>query len=132
MDSIGVNKMDINTNHNDNRSDDLAILKRWVKKELFDLVKFLYNPDNDLKIGGSLYNLFIRDCKDKLVGLKQHQGNREFRRMYVESLWTEATRNKSNLVADGLNTRRSAIYSGMQNHFVGTSNATGSIRYDCF
>ena len=83
------------------------------------MVKFLYNPEEDLKINGALFNLFIRDCRDRLVGLKQHQGNRVFRRMYVESLWTEVTKKKLNFVADGLNTRRSGIYSAMQNRFIG-------------
>jgi hypothetical protein len=107
----------------DSRSEDLAVLTRWVKSELFDVVKFLYNPENDLKIDGTLFNLFVRDCRDRLVGLKDRTGssaaNKEYRRMYVESLWNEATRKKNNIIADGLSARRSSIYSSMQNRFIG-------------
>ena len=109
------------TKQQDGRSDDLSILARWVRKELFAKVKFLYNPEVDLRLDKALFKMFVRDCKDRLVGLKLNAGSSsEYRRLYVESLWTEATKKKCNLVADGLNARRSSIYSAMQNRFTGT------------
>ena len=111
----------------DGRCDDLLILSRWVRKELFAQVKFLYNPEVDLRIRGRLFNTFLRDCKDRLVGLKLNANrNSDYKMMYAESLWTEATRKKRNLVADGLNARRSSIYSATQNRFNGKIKREGT------
>ena len=43
--------------------EDLNVLTRWVKTDLFEKVKFLYNPDKELQVNGVLYNLFLNDCK---------------------------------------------------------------------
>ena len=73
----------------DGRCDDLLILSRWVRKELFAQVKFLYNPEVDLRIRGRLFNTFLRDCKDRLVGLKLNANrNSDYKMMNAESLWT--------------------------------------------
>ena len=106
----------------DGRTEDLSVLSRWVRGELFDQVKFLYSAENDLKINGLLYKMFVRDCRERLMGLKEQGGQRgsEYRTLYyVQSIWTEATRKKCNIVTDGLNARRSAIYTAMQNRFIG-------------
>ena len=107
-------------NQQEGRTEDLTILASWVRKELFSKVKFLYHPENDLRVNGQLFKMFLRDCKDRLVGLKLNVGSgSEYKRLYVESLWTEGTKKKSNLVTEGLNARRSSIYSAMQNRFTG-------------
>jgi hypothetical protein len=104
----------------DGKREDLIVLSSWVRKELFATVKFLYKPEKDLVLGGSLYKMFVRDCKDRLVGLKlSTTSGKEYRKLYVESLWKEATQKKRNLVSEGINARRSSIYSGMQNRFTG-------------
>lgn len=104
----------------DGRSDDLLILSAWVKKDLFNQVKFLYELDEDLAVNGQIYNKFLLECKDRLVGLKiRERETSEYRRRYCESLWNHATRKKGNLVTRGLNARRSSIYSGTQNRFHG-------------
>lgn len=100
--------------------EDLAILSKWVKKELFVKVKFLYNLEKDCMIEGALYNEFLTDCKDRLVGLKLNANKgQDYKRLYVHSLWNRATKKKKNVIADGLNTRRSSIYSATQNRFTG-------------
>jgi hypothetical protein len=105
----------------DDRTEDLTVLSRWVKGELFDQVKFLYSAENDLKINGLLYKMFVRDCRERLVGLKGQGGQRgsEYRTLYVQSIWTEGTKKKCNIVTDGLATRRGGIYTAMQNRFTG-------------
>ena len=120
---VGAGSNRLPTPQVDGRSDDLIIISRWARKELFAQVKFLYNADVDLCVGGTLFNMFLRDCKDRLVGLKINANrNTEYRRLYIKSLWMEATRNKrQNLVAEGLNARRSSIYSATQNRFNGFS-----------
>lgn len=102
------------------KTEDLAILSSWVKKELFDTVKFIFEPEVDLVEKGPIYNLFVKDCKSRLVGLKLiEESNQALRWLYVKSLWNEATRRKKNLVADGLNAKRSTTYSAMKNGFIG-------------
>lgn len=99
--------------------EDLDVLSSWVKKELFEKVKFLYDADNELRLNGELYCHFVRSCKDRLIGLKGVEAVGEYRRLYVELLWQEANQKRRNLVANGLTMRRSSVYSGMQNQFVG-------------
>jgi hypothetical protein len=96
---------------------DLSLVSQWAKCDLFEKVKFLYNQEKDLEVGGMLYKLFVNDCKDRLVGLKGTFG--EYRKIYVELLWQEANKKKCNLVANGLTTRRSSVYATMQHRFVG-------------
>jgi hypothetical protein len=101
------------------KKEDLVVLSQWVKGDLFEKVKFLYNPEKDLQVDGVLYNEFVKDCKGRLVGLNCPLATREYRRMYVELLWKEANGKKRNVVANGLTVRRSSVYSAMQNRFVG-------------
>jgi len=104
----------------DGRQEDLKIISQWVRKELFVKVKFLYDIKEDLMVNGNIYKHFLRDCKDRLVGLRLNADRpSEYRRKYVESLWNQATKKKHNLVSDGLNARRSSIYSATQNRFIG-------------
>jgi hypothetical protein len=103
--------------------EDMALLSQWAKNDLFEKVKFLYNPEKDLKVNGSLYNLFVADCKSRLVGLKSPLANGEYRKMYVQFLWQEGNKKKVNVVANGLTTRRSGVYAAMQNRFVGKSKS---------
>jgi hypothetical protein len=107
---------------NGKRIEDMATLSRWVRAELFDNVKFLYNVEIDLRVDGELYNMFLHHCLGRLVGLKKYQGagNSEYRKLYVSSLWSDATKKKYNVIADGLASRRSSIYSAMSNRFTGT------------
>jgi hypothetical protein len=108
------------SHQNDGREEDLKILSQWVRKELFVKVKFIYDVEEDLVVNGNIYNHFLRDCKGKLLGLKLNADQpSEYRRKYVESLWNQATKKKCNIVTDGINARRSGIYSATQNRFIG-------------
>jgi hypothetical protein len=110
----------VNVVQTDGMEDDLIILSRWVKKEMFIKVKFLYNLEKDLRIDGAIYNMFLMDCKDRLVGLKLYADKSpDYKKLYVQALWNRATKKRRNLIADGLNTRRSSIYSATQNRFTG-------------
>ena len=111
----------------DGLTEDLLILAKWVKRELFVRVKFLYNQEKDLRIGGSLYNLFVLQCKGRLVGMKVHSGRSEdFKDKYIKAVWSRGTNKKKNLVTEGLNTRRSGVYSATQNRFTGKFHACGA------
>ena len=75
----------------DGMSEDLTILSRWVKRELLVKVKFLYNPETNLMIDGKIYNMFLLDCKDRLVGLKLiATSDSDRRRRYAHALWNQA------------------------------------------
>ena len=50
--------------------EDLVILAQWVKNDLFERVKFLYNHEQELQVNGRLYKQFVNDCKGRLLGLK--------------------------------------------------------------
>ena len=100
--------------------EELVVLAQWwVKTDLFEKVKFLYNAEKELQVNGRLYKLFVNNCKGRLAGLKGTLAVGEYRRIYVELLWQEANKKKQNLVTNGLTIRRSSIYSSMQNRFVG-------------
>lgn len=104
------------------QSDNLAIISQWVKKDLFKKVKFVWHPEEDLKIreDGKLYQWFIKTCSARLLGMKPYASTpQSYRDMYLENLWTVATKKRKNLIIDGLNSRRSCIYSAMQNRFNG-------------
>lgn len=109
--------------------EDLNIVPRWVKNELFERVKFLYNPAVDLKVGGRIYIKFVNDCKSRFVGTKktaldatpvEKKEIEEFNQMYYRLIWQEVTKKKENVVSEGLNGRRSSIYTSLLNKFVGT------------
>lgn len=104
----------------DGSDEDLVILSKWVKKDLFNKVQFIYNTLEDLRIGEVINRMFVRDCHKQLVGLRILRDASPFeKRKYVDRLWREATEKKSNLVTTSLNARRSSIYSSMQNRFTG-------------
>ena len=90
-----------------------------MKEELFDKVKFLYNQTVKLRVGGLLYSKFVKDCKDRLFGLKSLAGDTKSQQIYLKLLWTAANGKTRNMIAMGLTTKRSTVFSSMQNHFIG-------------
>lgn len=102
------------------KEEDLAIINNWVRQDLFKKVKFLYDPDRDLLVNGNLFTRFKNGCSSKLIGIKVNAGmSGDFKDLYLNNLWMYATKKKKNLIMDGLNARRSCIYSSMQNRFTG-------------
>jgi len=117
---------------NQGKSDDLKIIVKWTRKYLFPNVQFIYNHRKTCKIGrleggqdGYVYGRFKSELKNLLVGIKLLQGRSEMEKIqYMEELWKDIWIKKSNIISDGLNQRRAAIYSAMQNRFIGTSLKT--------
>ena len=100
---------------------DMETLTRWIRGEMFGEVKFIYQPDEDLRTGGKIYRWYVKSCKESLLGLREiDRTNQDARRKYVEDLWKDATMRKRCLVQDGLASRRSSVYTAMQNRFNGT------------
>lgn len=106
---------------NDGKSEDLKLVSRWARKALFPIVQFIFEPEVHCAIpDGYVYEMFTADMTDRLVGVKLLQGRPEVEKVkYMENLWKGIMLKRTNLVTDGLNARRSAIYSAMQNRFTG-------------
>lgn len=97
--------------------DDVRIMQRWVKMDLFKGVKFLYRGKEDLKIDGKIYKLFDKQCVPSLSGIKAASNNPMAINLYTEKVWEEAT--KRNVINNALALRRSGVYTVMQNRFMG-------------
>lgn len=98
---------------------DIDVMRKWVKEELFHKVRFVYDKKKDLEIGGLIYSRFVLDCRERLVGLKKAGSNKQMRMMYVKMLWTKANNSANNLVRKGLGSKRTSIYTAMNNQFIG-------------
>ena len=100
---------------------DFDTMKRWVKDDFFQKVKFVYNADKELEVDFDHFKLFVKDCKDRLIGLKARQGdkNKELRKMYVQMLWQQANKPNIDIVKSGLIGRRSSIYNSIKSNFGG-------------
>ena len=71
--------------------EDLAQVLEFAQTELFEKVKFLYNQDEDLEVGGIIFWLFVRARKGRLRGLANLNDAKK-RSMYVRMLWAEANK----------------------------------------
>jgi hypothetical protein len=103
---------------------DMEAVRNWVRRDLFDVVKFLYNgPNEDLARGSKIYNFFVNHFlkHDSLVGLKAVESNPTMfdrdKKLYLDRLWTDSIAEQ--VVVDGLSYRRSAVYAVMSNKFRG-------------
>jgi hypothetical protein len=67
--------------------EDLKLVSQWSRDDLFEKVRFLYNPDHDLRADGPLHRLFIRNCKRRLLGLKASAGASAQERLLYEKLY---------------------------------------------
>ena len=97
-------------------TEDLGLLSKWVKEDLFRGCKFVYRGKADLELPGVFYSLFKAQCGPKLAGFRQAVGE-DARRSYLEKVWIVGVRQNS--VSNGLALRRSGIYTVMQNRFMG-------------
>ena len=96
---------------------DSKVLREWAKKELFKRVKFIYNPKKDLMIGGKIYQLFLMDCRKRLLGLEtaEARSSKQYREMYVHRLWNDNTKAITKEIAN----KRTSIYSTYYTRFMG-------------
>ncbi len=102
---------------------DMEMVKKWVKCELFEVVKFLHNgPSEDLARDSKIYKFFINyflkhDLLLGLKALKDMPGMMGDNKLYLDRLWTDSIAEQ--VVLDGLSYRRSAVYAVMSNKFRG-------------
>lgn len=107
---------------------DVNQVKTWVKDVLFEKVKFLYDQEDDLQVGGALFEQFVIDLKGRLSGEKKHslcatpyekKQVEEYNQFYYQLLWRDCTAKGKNLVAKGLDSKRSTALTAMSNKFIG-------------
>ena len=91
---------------------DLKIVGVYVRTEMFQRVKFIYSQD-DLEHGGSLFGDFNKYCANSVArGIPEVAETR-----YIACLWKQALKMK--IHRNQLSTRRSGVYTVMQNRFLG-------------
>ena len=99
--------------------EDLNMVAKWVKDELFETVKLVPNPEIYLAVNGYIYQCYLGDCGPKMAGLRRPEAVGEYRRMYCEMLWLEANRSKEYGVMKILTGCRSTVYSAAKERFMG-------------
>jgi hypothetical protein len=96
------------------KADDLGVIVKYIKNDLYPKVKFIYDPKIDLAVGGKIYHDYLNKCKDRIGGRSLTDQNYND---YMEALWT--TGMTKHLQKNALAAKRSAVYTVMQNKFSG-------------
>jgi hypothetical protein len=96
------------------RRDNLEVVIKYVKNDLFAKVKFIYDPKVDLAVGGKIYTDYKRRCRDQIGGRGM---TTETHDTYMEAVWTTAI--TKHIQKNALTQKRSAVYTVMQNTFSG-------------
>ncbi len=114
-----ANKQDIDMSNSlagvgKQKREDLEVVIKHAKVDLFAKVKFIYDPKVDLAVGGKIYADHKRKCKDQIGG----QGlSTEGHDTHMESIWTMAM--TKHMQKNALAQKRSAVCTVMQNKFGG-------------
>ena len=96
------------------KEDDLGLIVKYIKNDLYPKVKFIYDAKVDLAVGGKIYRDYLNRCRDRIGGRSLTDQSRND---YMEALWT--TGMTTHLQKNALAAKRSAIYTVMQNKFSG-------------
>jgi hypothetical protein len=92
---------------------DMKVLVDYIKNDLFPKAKFVYGKD-DWDVGGRIYNDYIKCCKGRIGLQTMTDVDRE---RHMEKIWMRALNKK--IQKKSLVQKRSAIYTVMQNKFIG-------------
>jgi hypothetical protein len=96
------------------KRDDLEVVIKYVKNDLFAKVKFIYDAKVDLAVGGKIYSDYQRKCKNLIGGRGLTAESHD---TYMEAVWTAAMTKHVQKIS--LVQKRSAVYTVMQNKFSG-------------
>ena len=97
------------------KNQDFAIISRYIKHDLFSLIKFVYDHKEDWKIGGEIYKNYVEVCGDSMGSRSLTD---EMRSTYLQSIWRDAC--DIQIQNKALSQKRSAVYTVMQTKFQGT------------
>jgi hypothetical protein len=98
------------------RREDLEVVIRHVKEDLFPNVKFLYEPKLDLAVGGKIYRDYKVKCERQLAAHIATTTNRD---LHLQGIWTDPLTKHAQ--KNALAQKRSAVCTVMQNKFLGKS-----------
>jgi hypothetical protein len=96
------------------RKEDEETIIKYVKNDMFPIVKFIYDEKIDLIVDGDIYKDFKEKCKGSLGGRLINEQNLN---TYMESAWTTAM--AAHVQQTAIVQKRSAVYTVMQNKFSG-------------
>jgi hypothetical protein len=99
--------------HSRDENIDMKVLVEYIKNDLFPKAKFVLGK-NEWDVGGQIYNDYIKCCNGR-IGLQTMTA--DVRERYMETIWMKALNKKVQKRA--LVQKRSAIYTVMQNKFIG-------------
>jgi hypothetical protein len=97
------------------KREDLELLVKYVKSDLFPSVKFIYDAKVDLAVGGRIYVHYRDRCRKLLSGNRGQASDGQD--TYMEMIWIMAM--TKHVQKNALAQKRSAVYTVMQNKFVG-------------
>jgi hypothetical protein len=109
------------------KKEDMDVVIKYIKDDLFAKVKFFYDTDKDLAVGGKIYTDYKRKCKDRIGGQGLSPVSHD---MYMEAVWTSAM--TKHIQKNALSAKRSAVYTVMQNKFAGESVPSCRKKVQCF
>ena len=99
--------------HSRDENIDMKVLIEYIKNDLFPKAKFVLGKE-EWDVGGRIYNDYIKCCNGR-IGLQTM--TEVVRERYMETIWIKALNKKVQKRA--LVQKRSAIYTVMQNKFIG-------------
>ena len=88
---------------------------KYVRVPLFPKVKFLYDEEKDLRMGGKIYLDFVNKISKEPLCKRRPDGESDWN--FLAHLWNGATASK--IQKRAINLKRSAVYTVMQNKFAG-------------
>jgi len=121
MENLVDDTNEVSGDDHNGTSEDLQLIAKWSRKWLWHTVQFIYEADKSCDVPeGRIFIQFKDDLQHKLVGVKLLKGKSNSKKAeYMETIWKDIVRKKTNVITDGLNARQSAVYSAMQNRFMG-------------
>jgi hypothetical protein len=93
----------------------IKILVEYIKNDLFPKAKFVLGKD-EWDVGGRIYKDYIKCCSGRIGLLTMTD---DVRQRYMETVWMKALNGKVQKKA--MVQKRSAIYTVMQNKFIGNN-----------
>ena len=100
---------------------DLKVLVEYIKNDLFPKAKFVLGKD-EWDVGGRIFNDYIKCCKGRIGLCTMTEVERD---RYMEKIWMKAL--NKNVQKKALVQKRSAIYTVMQNKFIGNLHKRGEV-----
>ena len=97
------------------KDDDIKVIIKYVKVDLFSKIKFIYDTKKDWEVGGRIYTNFRTTCRDSIGDRSQTDAT--IRELYMQSVWNQAM--EEQVQNRALAPKRSAVYTQIRTKFSG-------------